>query len=424
MDLIGVKSNEQASRATPWGRVWTVFGAGIAVAFLVGKAPAALPVLRPDLGLSLFEAGLVVSMFSLVAAMAGVLFGLVSDHFGRLRVALAGFALAIAAGLAGAAASNPAWLIATRAGEGVGFFLVSVSLPTLMMRLSGPRNRQTVMGLWGAFLPAGAAMVMLAGGSAIGFVGWRGLWVALSIIFVPVMLALWRAAPGETAHGTAEEPSQATVLRRLTAVTHSPGPLLLTATFGCYSAQYLAVTAFVPLILVERAGWSVPAAAAAGALVMFANITGNIASGILLDRGARRVRLLQTAAVALAVGASLLMTEGLPVWLRIAGGLVFSSFGGMIPGSLFAAVERHAPSPRHTATVNGLMFQGVALGQLVGPAITTFIVGQAGTWTAGLFYLVPMAGLSFVAATALGRLERAQERAASRSEMSPQTSSK
>jgi predicted MFS family arabinose efflux permease len=184
------------------------------------------------------------------------------------------------------------------------------------------------------------------------------------------------------------------------------------------------VTAFVPLILVERAGWSVAAAAAAGAVVMLANITGNLAAGILLDRGVRRVRLLQVAALALACGSSLLMLEALPVALRIAGALLFSSFGGMIPGSLFAGVPRHAPSPRHVATVNGLMLQGVALGQLLGPAITAFIVGRAGSWTWGIAYLLPMAALSMLAATLLGRLESAQEEAATRSAISPETSSK
>jgi MFS family permease len=410
--------------ARPWARIWTVFGAGIAAAFLVGKAPAALPVLRADLNLSLFDAGLVVSMFSLVAAGGGVLFGLVSDHFGQLRVAVAGFGLALAAGLAGAGADTSAALIAWRAAEGIGFFLVSVSLPPLLLRLASAPIRQTVMGLWGAYLPAGAAIIMLAGGGAIGLIGWRGLWVALSVLFVPVVFALWWAAPKMPSHRAGDEHAQATVRRRLTAVTHAPGPLLLTATFGCYSSQYLAVTAFVPLILVERAGWSVPAAAAAGALVMLANITGNIAAGILLDRGLPRVRLLQVAALALASGSSLLMIEGLPVALRIAGAVLFSAFGGLIPGSLFAGVARHAPSPRHVATVNGLMLQGVALGQLLGPAMTTWIVQRAGTWTAALIYLLPMAALSLLAATALGRLEQAQDRPATRAEISPQTSSK
>jgi len=410
--------------ARPWARIWTVFGAGIAAAFLVGKAPAALPVLRADLNLSLFDAGLVVSMFSLVAAGGGVLFGLVSDHFGQLRVAVAGFGLALAAGLAGAGADTSAALIAWRAAEGIGFFLVSVSLPPLLLRLASAPIRQTVMGLWGAYLPAGAAIIMLAGGGAIGLIGWRGLWVALSVLFVPVVFALWWAAPKMPSHRAGDEHAQATVRRRLTAVTHAPGPLLLTATFGSYSSQYLAVTAFVPLILVERAGWSVPAAAAAGALVMLANITGNIAAGILLDRGLPRVRLLQVAALALASGSSLLMIEALPVALRIAGAVLFSAFGGLIPGSLFAGVARHAPSPRHVATVNGLMLQGVALGQLLGPAMTTWIVQRAGTWTAALIYLLPMAALSLLAATALGRLEQAQDRPATRAEISPQTSSK
>jgi MFS family permease len=403
-------------------RVWTVFLTGVAMAFLIGKAPAALPVLRAELGLTLFEAGLVVSMFSLVAAVFGVLFGLVSDHFGQLRVALAALGIAVAGGIAGATSESAFALIASRALEGIGFFLASVSLPPLMMRLASERARHTVMGLWGAYVPAGAAMILLLGGAVIEAIGWRGLWIALSAAYVPFALALWRAAP--SAPPAHHEPSQATIRRRLTAVTHARGPLLLTATFGCYSSQYLAVTAFVPLVLVERAGWGVPAAAAAGALVMAANVTGNLAAGYLLDRGFARARLLQAAVLGMAAGSSLLLIKAAPVPLRIAGGVVFTSFGGLIPGALFAGIARHAPSPRHVSTVNGLMFQGVAVGQLAGPPATAFLIGLAGSWTAALLYVLPMAAATGLAATLLGRLERAQDAAASRSAMSAHTSSK
>lgn len=142
---------------------------------------------------------------------------------------------------------------------------------------------------------------------------------------------------------------------------------------------------------------------------MVANTTGNIASGFLLDRGWQRRSLIVLAAAMMATGAVAVMSETLPVPLRIAGAVLFSSFGGMIPGSLFAGVARHSPSPAHVSTVNGLMLQGVAIGQLIGPAATTFLVGMGGgAWSWSLAYLLPMAGLTMVAGTLLGRIERAQ----------------
>ena len=385
-----------------WSRIWAVFLTGVAAAFLVGKAPAALPVLRAELNLSLFQAGLVVSMFSLVAAVAGILFGALSDKWGQLRLAIVGLVLAAAAGAAGAWADSGVTLIASRVAEGVGFFMISVSLPGLVMRLADDRTRQTAMGLWGAYLPLGAGLILLAGGVIIETVGWRGLWLLISASYVAFLAALVWAAPREQddASGTAGK-------GRVRAVLKTPGAVMLGAVFGCYSGQYMAVTSFVPLILVERAGWELAPAAAVGAMIMVVNTTGNIAAGFMLDRGVRRQSLILLASAAMALGAVLVMSAALPVPVRIAGAVLFSSFGGMIPGSLFAGVARHAPSRAHVSSVNGLMLQCVAIGQLIGPAVTTWLVATGnGNWTMSLAYLLPMAALTAIAGIVLGRIER------------------
>lgn len=395
--------SEIQTGARRWPRIWAVFLTGVAAAFLVGKAPAALPVLREELSLSLFQAGLVVSMFSLVAAVTGCMFGALSDRFGQLRLAIAGLFAAALAGVWGAQVHSGEWLIITRVAEGVGFFMMSVSLPGLIIRLADDRTRQTAMGLWGAYLPLGAGLVLLAGAVVISTLGWRGLWLAISATYVLCLAALVWAAPPR-------RPSAVPAgTGRIAAVLKTPGAVMLAVVFGCYSGQYMALTSFVPLILVERAGWQLGPAAAAGALVMVANTTGNIASGFLLDRGWQRRSLIVLAAAMMATGAVAVMSETLPVPLRIAGAVLFSSFGGMIPGSLFAGVARHSPSPAHVSTVNGLMLQGVAIGQLIGPAATTFLVGMGGgAWSWSLAYLLPMAGLTMLAGTLLGRIERAQ----------------
>lgn len=388
---------------TSWPRIWAIFITGVAAAFLVGKAPAALPVLREELGLTLFEAGLVVSMFSMVAAVTGLMFGALSDRFGQLRLTVAGLAVAAAAGVAGAQVHSSEWLIASRVAEGVGFFMMSVSLPGLIIRLADDRTRQTAMGLWGAYLPLGAGLVLLAGGVIIAALGWRGLWLAISATYLLCLAAIIWAAPEQDAPAT---PAGA---GRIATVLRTPGAVMLAVVFGCYSGQYLAVTSFVPLILVERAGWQLAPAAAVGALVMVANTSGNVASGFLLDRGWQRRSLILLAAAMMASGAVIVMSEALSVVVRIAGAVLFSSFGGMIPGSLFAGVPRNAPSPAHVSTVNGLMLQGVAIGQLIGPAATTFLVGLGGgAWGWSLFYLLPMAALTALAGIVLGRIERAQ----------------
>ena len=392
-----------SAHTTNWPRIWIVFLTGVAAAFLVGKAPAALPVLREDLGLSLFQAGLVVSMFSLVAAGSGLLFGAMSDRFGQLQLALSGLVVAFIAGVAGAHADSAGILIATRVAEGIGFFMMSVSLPGLIMRLSDDKTRQTAMGLWGAYLPLGAGLILLAGGVIISQLGWRGLWLPLSAVYIFFFSAFFWAAPR---NNKAENPAGTDRVKK---VLKTPGAVLLALVFGFYSGQYMAVTSFVPLILVERAGWALAPAAAVGAMIMVVNTVGNVSSGLLLDRGVKRQMLILVAAAAMATGAIIVMSEGLPVPFRIMGAVLFSSFGGMIPGSLFAGVARHAPSRAHVSTVNGLMLQGVAIGQLIGPAVTTWLVTHGdGSWGVSLYYLLPMSALTALAGLALGRLETRQ----------------
>jgi MFS family permease len=386
-----------------WPRIYAVFATGVTAAFLIGKAPAALPVLRDEFDLTIFETGLIVATFSLIAAIAGLLFGGLSDRFGQRRLAVTGLIVAAVGGAAGGLANSPESLIGSRICEGLGFFMMSVSLPSMIIRLADANNRQSAMGLWGAYLPLGAGLVLLCGGALIAQIGWRGLWFVIALAGMFMLWPLLWAAPTEPS----QKAGQLAFRDRIRAVLASRGALALAVTFGCYSGQYIALTSFVPLILVERIGWPLPLATMFGAAVMLANVIGNVAAGLLLDRGWTRAILVAVASVAMAVGATLVMSDGLPLSVRLAGAILFSSLGGLIPGALFAGVARHAPSPDHISSVNGLMLQCVAIGQLFGPVAMTFAVQRGGgDWSWALIYLLPMAVLTVVGAGAISRLER------------------
>ncbi len=403
-----------------WPRVFAVFTVGVSAAFLVGKVPAALPVLRNEMNLTLFEAGLLVSMMSLVAALGGVLIGALAETSGLRRTAIAGIVVSVVGGIGGALAADPMQLLVGRAVEGIGFFMMSVSLPGLVIQLSDGRRRQSAMGLWGGYLPFGAGLILLIGGVVIAEIGWRGLWLMITGAQAAMLAVLLWAAPRPPRRDKAA-PSKA-IAKTIATTARARGPVMLAVTFGCYSGQYLALTAFVPLILVEEASWSLPMAAAVAAGVMMINAIGNVAAGLLLDKGFRRATLILVAAVAMAGGACMVMSDVLPVEARLAWAVCFSCFGGLIPGALFAGVRHHAPSPAHISTVNGLMLQGVAIGQFVGPALATYLVSVGGgNWSWSLYYLLPMAALTALAGLYLGRIESETEATMQQSGLSGQT---
>jgi cyanate permease len=192
----------------------------------------------------------------------------------------------------------------------------------------------------------------------------------------------------------------------LLGVATKPGPLLLGLCFGLYALQFMAVYGFLPILLIEELGQTQAAAAVMAAVVVAANIPGNLLGGWLLQRGARRVTVLAGACLAMGLSGLGVYSAALAGSLRYALVILFSALGGMIPAALFNAAPRHAPAPHLAATTTGLMMQGASLGSAVGPPLLAWVVGLAGGWRGGSCLLVTMAALDLLAVLALGRLEK------------------
>ena len=109
---------------------WVIVLAGVAAALHVGKLPPAVPALQQAMGISLVQAGFLLSLVQLGAVLLGLVAGLLADGVGLRRCMLAGLTLLTVAGLAGAAARNAHDLLLLRALEGVGFLLTTVPAPS------------------------------------------------------------------------------------------------------------------------------------------------------------------------------------------------------------------------------------------------------------------------------------------------------
>ncbi|MDH3388975.1 MAG: MFS transporter, partial [Gammaproteobacteria bacterium] len=185
---------------TSWPRVWVAFVAGCIGAFQIGKTFASLALIIDELGLSLIQAGLILSLFSLIAAFSGAAFGLFSDRIGHMRTALTGLLISAGGAFLGATASGIEVLLLSRLIEGFGFILAIVALPSLISGSSNDRSRPLAMGLWGAFMPAGIGASMLITPVLLEWHGWRGLWNDVGLIILAwaaVLFLTFRGAPGK-----------------------------------------------------------------------------------------------------------------------------------------------------------------------------------------------------------------------------------
>jgi len=357
--------------------------AGISAALHIGKLPPALPALREALHISLLQAGFLLSLVQVAGMTLGLAMGAAADALGARRTMVLGLALLSAASLAGGAATTAEALLALRALEGAGFLLASLPAPGLIRRLVPPARLASMLGLWGAYMPFGTAIALLVGPAFIAASGWPGWWWLLAAVSAAMAAWLWRAVP---AAAEARVAARGASLRgRIGRTVRAPGPWLASTAFAVYSAQWLAVIGFLPTIYAQ-AGLPAAYAAVATALAAAVNMVGNIGSGRLLQRGWRAPLLLQCGYVAMLVGAVLAFSSwgggasGTTALVRYAGVLLFSSVGGLVPGTLFSLAVRVAPDEGSVSTTVGWMQQWSSFGQFVGPPLAAWTAARSGGW--------------------------------------------
>ena len=385
----GVSQGQDARTSPTTGRVpaaFIVIAAGMVAALHIGKMPPAIPVLRDALGVSLVEAGFLLSMVQMAGMLTGVFIGLAADGFGLRRSMLLGQLTLALASLAGAWATQPVELLVLRAVEGFGFLLVVLPVPSLIRQLVPPSKLALHLGLWGTYMATGTALVLAGGPAVMRMVGWQGLWVTLALVSVAVALWLVRRVPSDRVRRAAAASAVAPAVpaqwsARLRDTLTSWGPWRVAITFAMYSSQWLAVIGFLPSIYAQ-AGLSGQVAGLLTAFACLVNVTGNVAAGRLLHRGVCARHLLYVGFVAMALTAFVAfspLTAEAPI-ARYLAVVVFSAVGGLIPATLFALAVHVAPNEHTVSTTVGWMQQCSSTGQFLGPPLVAWVAGVAGGW--------------------------------------------
>ena len=389
-----MKTGESAPQ-TRWGLVFFLVGAGVVGAFQVGKAPPALPVMRPELHLSLFAASWILSIFNVIGAVTGIIIGAVADWAGHRRLILSGICFMALGSLLGALSPNAQILLASRFIEGVGFFFAVAAVPTLIVRTVHPDQLRMALGIWSGYIPAGMALMMVLAPFLIKAFGWRGLWISNTVILVifGILLALVTKELGRGVSskiGGIKEP-----LLHIKKTLSTPGPIALATCFITYTLQWMAVMGFLPTFFVEELGLTQGRAAALTAVIVAVNFLGNLSGGWLLQKNMPRWSLVATGIIVMSLSTLGIYSGAIPDILRFILCLMFSGISGVIPAAILSGAPVHAPEPHLVGTTNGLILQGSNTGHLIGPPILALIVGGSGGWQGApwLFMISGFVGL-------------------------------
>jgi MFS family permease len=145
----------------------------------------ALPSIRTALHFSPVNLEWTISAYTLVFGGFLLLGGRLGDVFGRRRMFVAGLVIFTLASFVGGLATTSAWLIATRAIQGLGG---AITAPTALALIGetfpdGP-SRTRAMGIYAAMSGAGGAVGLLLGGILTSALSWR--WVLF--VNVPIVV--------------------------------------------------------------------------------------------------------------------------------------------------------------------------------------------------------------------------------------------
>ena len=385
----------EGAQATAWLAVVAATACGVAVSMNIGKLAVALPLLRAELRLSLVDAGWLVATFNLIAMLSGIAMGIVSDRCGALRFCMAGMALSLAGSLlAVALGDSHAALMASRIIEGVGFIAVAASAPALVSVATRPQDRRLSLAVWSCFMPAGACLCMAAAPAALAHGGWRGLWWLVIAIGAATATLLWLQRRAFDAAQSGARHSMVDV----TAALRNPLSWWLALAMAGYVIQFFTLVNWMPTYLRDVRGLDAASVAWLTAVVVGANVPGNLLSGVLLHRGFSRGTVILTASALMLAFNLGIYTDILDDRLRLALCIALNLVGGTLPAAVNSSSTALAQRPQQVGTLQGLYMQSANLAQFFGAlAVAAAVSSAGGEWSAALWVIAPVAVLSGLA---------------------------
>ncbi|MEV4393816.1 MFS transporter [Nonomuraea sp. NPDC049607] len=376
------KITEASPPRSPWLTILVVYVGGVVAAMSLGKFSSVGPAVAAQLGLSLSELGWVISAVVGVGAAVGLPAGYLVRRFGTGRSLVTGLALIAAAGAASMAADDFAWLLIARGVEGVGYVLVTISCPALILRLAQERDRGTALSVWATFVPVGLGASTLAGGAAGDALGWRGWTGLIAGLTLLTAVVTWARLPRGGAAQAAGPVPRARALA---------WPGVLAAAFCLTALVTIPVIVLLPTLLIEQYGRSAAAAGALTSVISLLGVAGGLAVGVLLRRGVR-VGVLALSGFLVVPAAWILYSGGSSAG-ALTGAGVISMENGFLGALVFAALPLILERLDHADVGNGVIAQAGSLGSLLGPPLFGLVASDFGYPA-----LIPVIAVGIVAA--------------------------
>ena len=241
------------------------------------------------------------------------------------------------------------------------------------------------MGIWGSFMPAGNALIILIAPTIYLLSDWELLWEVSAYFSAGIYILGYFIIPTDPVH-LKTPPSEKLSLVIINTIKKR-SIIVVGATFACHSLIFLGNMQFLPYYFNEIEGYSETFSYLATASYCLISFAGHLYSGTLLNRGHNPMKLISIAFVVAGIFVAfffglfdtLVTFDRLPT-IKVLVIMVVAFFMGLTPPTIFYLVSYISPPSRITPINYGYMVQIQAIGIFAGSFLYGWLVDVTGGW--------------------------------------------
>lgn len=331
-----------------------------------------LPAIAQNLHASSWLVQATLTAFLIGFVLAQLVYGPLSDRFGRRIVLFSGNAIYVLASILCALAPNIDTLIGARVAQGVGACAGLVIARAIARDRFSGKSLSVVMAVIATAVAIVPGFVPLLGGVIQDGIGWRATFATTSVLGVIVTIAAWRWLPESNASRV-----DRTTVRQLYfdygEVLRSPVFRRNSITSACGMAGMFAFNAASPSLFIERLGTSATEYGIYPMITVCGYFIGTAAAARLVRRMSE-YKLILFGSTTMVVGGALMLMMPLTGTLTVSGMVVtmfvfVAGLGIVLPLTSAASLQDFPHCAGTASAVLGFV-------QMTGAAIGAAVVGQ------------------------------------------------
>jgi DHA1 family bicyclomycin/chloramphenicol resistance-like MFS transporter len=210
----------------------------------------ALPAVAHDLGASIGEMQMTMSVYILGLAVGQLIYGPLSDRFGRRPVLMGGLVIYALTSIAASFVPDVRVLIAARLLQALGGCAGLVIGRAILRDTGSPREAGRRLALMNLMVAIGPGTAPIIGGAMASFLGWRSIFYFLAALGAVNFVATWLLLPETRAKGTGD--GLPVLVRNYGRLLASPAFVGFSLGGGCATTSIYAFLTASPFIFTQQ----------------------------------------------------------------------------------------------------------------------------------------------------------------------------